>query len=124
MTNSLVCVASAVSDNLVVVRVSMFSRKRPRSSHTSKHGDVLDVVKLAVAFTIKSGPEISNENLWSLHKPHSATFISGLISETGEMVGQQIDQFTSTAFSTFNELDNTSVKVLFFLLVIGELGKN
>jgi hypothetical protein len=54
--------------------------------HTGKHCDFVNVVKLAVAFPVERRPQIRNEDLCALEKPHFLPLKRALISEAWKLL--------------------------------------
>lgn len=60
------CEAFEVHGNLAWCQV-VSERKRRGSKPTGEHGNGVDVIELAIAFLIKSSPDIGHQDLRSLH---------------------------------------------------------
>jgi hypothetical protein len=60
--------------------------------HTSKHGYLINVVELSVAFAVKCSPEIGHEDLCALEEAHFLALESAFVTEAGELFGEQVDE--------------------------------
>jgi hypothetical protein len=56
--------------------------------HTCKHGDLLNVIELSVAFSVEAGPQVSDEDLRSLVQSDSPALERRLVPKAGEALCQ------------------------------------
>jgi hypothetical protein len=77
-----------------------------------KHGDLVDIVKLAVSLAVKSGPKVGDEDLRALQKPDFLAFKLGLVPEAGEPLGEQVDQPSSRVLCIFDQDTDAAVEFL------------
>lgn len=66
-----------------------------RNAIVGKHGDLVDVMKMTIAFTIEAGPQISYQDLRSLVEADQLAVEVILISKAREIVYQKVDQSSS-----------------------------
>lgn len=82
------------------------------STQTCKHGDLVNVVKLAKSFTVEASPQIRHENLCSFVKANPAPIEDSFVTETCKMLGEQIDQASSRVVGAIDEVGKTASKLL------------
>jgi hypothetical protein len=63
-----------------------------KGKHTCKHGDFVDVMKLAIALTFEAGPEVRDQDLGSLVEPDFASLKGCFVPEVGEVICEQVHQ--------------------------------
>jgi len=68
-----------------------------RNAIVGKHGDLVDVMKTTIAFTIEAGPQISYQDLRSLVEADQLAVEVILISKAREIVYQKVNQSSSRA---------------------------
>lgn len=63
-----------------------------RNPLTRKHGDLIDVIEIAKAFTFEAGPNVCYKNLSSLVKADCAVIKSMPVVETREIIDDKINE--------------------------------
>jgi hypothetical protein len=58
---------------------------------TSKHGNLINVIELAVSLAVKRRPQIRNKDLRSLQEAHLLALECAFVPETRELLGKEID---------------------------------
>lgn len=79
---------------------------------TRKHGNVVNVVELAVIFSVESSPDVGDEDLRTLHDAHSAAFKFGAVIEAREVVREEIYEFPGAVISSGYEIYHSAFELL------------
>jgi hypothetical protein len=58
---------------------------------TSKHGNLINVIELAVSLAVKRRPQIRNKDLRSLQEAHLLALKCAFVPETRELLGKEVD---------------------------------
>lgn len=80
--------------------------------HTGKHGNLVDIEKLAEPFAIEASPQVGDEDLSALVQTYSFPLEAGLVSEAGEVLGQKVHESRGRTTGTVYTVQETSVEVL------------
>lgn len=83
-----------------------------RHTIISKHGDVIDIVELAVTFAVEGCPDIGDENLWTLHDAYVSAFELRTVIEADEVMGQEIDKHTRAMAGSLDEFRHAALETL------------
>lgn len=85
-----------------------------RDAVVGKHGDFINIPESAVVFTIKATPNIGHQNLSPFEKTDGfpSVFKLELVSETGEIPRQQVDQRRGRAVGGFYAVCEAAVVLL------------
>lgn len=76
---------------------------------TGKHGNLVNVMKLAKRFPFKTSPQISHKNLRSLVEPHSAAVKGCFVAEAGEILGQVVYECCGRLVGVVDAVDETAI---------------
>jgi hypothetical protein len=66
-------------------------------------------MKLAKRFTLKTSPQIGNQDLRALVKAHSTAVKGCLVAETGKIVGEEVDQSRGRLVGVVDAVDETAI---------------
>ena len=78
-----------------------------------EHGDVVDVVEVAVAFALEAGPEVGDEDLGALVEADRAGFVVVAVVEAGEVVHEEVDEGGGGSFAFLDACGEGSAKPIF-----------
>jgi hypothetical protein len=56
-----------------------------------KHGNLINVIELAVSLAVKRRPQIRNKDLRSLQEAHLLALKCAFVPETRELLGKEVD---------------------------------
>ena len=86
--------------------------------HTGKHCDLFNVKKLSIALTIEACPQIRNEDLSSLVKPHGPSIECGFVPEARKAFCQKVDKRRGRMAGIIDQVDEAAVVFLCSLLTL------
>ena len=79
---------------------------------TSEHGNFIDVVETPDILTIKTGPQITYENLSPLIEAYDSLVKARFVFEAGEIVGEEVDKRCSRVLGLCDTIQEAAVESL------------
>lgn len=89
-------------------------RQYLRDSIVGEHGDFIDIPESAVAFSVEAAPYVCYQDLGALEEADglASALELELISETGEITCEQVDQSSRRSVGGFDAVDEAAVVLL------------
>lgn len=80
---------------------------------TSKHGDTINVVELAIILFVECSPNVGDKNLWSLHDADRTLLEYRFITEACKVMSEEVDEFAGTFVGCFDKVGHAAVIFLY-----------
>jgi hypothetical protein len=79
---------------------------------TCEHGDLVNVMELPKVLAIEASPQIRHEDLSSLVEAYPSTVEDDLVSETGKVFSEQVDQPCGGVVGAVDAVGETASELL------------
>ena len=77
-----------------------------------EHGDLIDIMKEAIAFAFEAGPQVGYQDLRPLMKPNGCIFEAMLIVEAGKVVDYNVHKSSCRSFGLLDAADEATIERL------------